>query len=392
MADYAYKLEESEAAARDYRRNQLTGYLNYVSEGRDMPLSAFAERHSGATQAIGYGKSLMVFHMLRRHVGDEAFGAAVRTFYADYRYRSATWSDLVDAVAAQSGEDLDWFVEQWIRQSGAPMLTVSEIQIRPSDGNAVSAVIEQEEPTYRLDVPVEITTALGDTVRQIVECVHPRTRFTLRLDSEPVELRVDPDFDVFRRLHRREIPPVLSQTMGADSVMIIVPSGGPEELRRAYVDLAERWARRDGITVVEEEELLADPGQVRRRVQNAAVWIFGEVSLAGHALARGTEAAELPDVIEPITGSRELPPAAHSLVATVTHPWNPELSWSWLWIADAKDAEAIGRKVPHYGKYSYLVFDGATNVGKGTWARSASPLRIDLEALKPPAATPQSHG
>ena len=41
---------------------------------------------------------------------------------------------------------------------------------------------------------------------------------------------------------------------------------------------------------------------------------------------------------------------------------------------------AIGRKIPHYGKYSYLVFEGETNVGKGVWKAGDSPLARDLES------------
>ena len=37
---------------------------------------------------------------------------------------------------------------------------------------------------------------------------------------------------------------------------------------------------------------------------------------------------------------------------------------------------AIARKIPHYSKYSYLVFEGATNVAKGTWEAGDSPLRV----------------
>jgi hypothetical protein len=40
----------------------------------------------------------------------------------------------------------------------------------------------------------------------------------------------------------------------------------------------------------------------------------------------------------------------------------------------------MGRKLPHYGKYSFLVFEGdePTNIIKGQWAATQSPLRVDL--------------
>jgi hypothetical protein len=41
---------------------------------------------------------------------------------------------------------------------------------------------------------------------------------------------------------------------------------------------------------------------------------------------------------------------------------------------------AIARKIPHYSKYSYLVFEGTTNVAKGTWEAGSSPLRVAFDS------------
>jgi len=38
----------------------------------------------------------------------------------------------------------------------------------------------------------------------------------------------------------------------------------------------------------------------------------------------------------------------------------------------------LGQLIPHYGKYSYLVFQGTHNIAKGQWPTDASPLRIEL--------------
>ena len=48
----------------------------------------------------------------------------------------------------------------------------------------------------------------------------------------------------------------------------------------------------------------------------------------------------------------------------------------------------LGRKLPHYGKYSYLGFEGEepTNVIKGQWPASDSPLRVDLRQTGDSAA------
>jgi hypothetical protein len=48
--------------------------------------------------------------------------------------------------------------------------------------------------------------------------------------------------------------------------------------------------------------------------------------------------------------------------------------------ADATVAAALGRKIPHYSRYSWLLFEGEQNTGKGAWTVLTSPLRRTLEA------------
>ncbi len=66
----------------------------------------------------------------------------------------------------------------------------------------------------------------------------------------------------------------------------------------------------------------------------------------------------------------------------VRHPASAERAIGWLTVDPALLAAlpGLGRKLPHYGKYSYLGFEGAepTNKVKGQWAASDSPLRVDL--------------
>jgi len=45
---------------------------------------------------------------------------------------------------------------------------------------------------------------------------------------------------------------------------------------------------------------------------------------------------------------------------------------------DSESLPRVGQLIPHYGKYSYLVFAGPRNVGKGQWPTTHSPLKKDL--------------
>ena len=45
---------------------------------------------------------------------------------------------------------------------------------------------------------------------------------------------------------------------------------------------------------------------------------------------------------------------------------------------DTESLPRIGQLMPHYGKYSYLVFKGTKNIAKGQWPAKDSPLKIEL--------------
>jgi len=64
---------------------------------------------------------------------------------------------------------------------------------------------------------------------------------------------------------------------------------------------------------------------------------------------------------------------------TTRHPKNPELSWTFIQIDQVDDVPVIGRKLPHYGKYGYLVFEGSQNIYKGEWEVTTSPLIKNLK-------------
>ena len=55
---------------------------------------------------------------------------------------------------------------------------------------------------------------------------------------------------------------------------------------------------------------------------------------------------------------------------TLPHPHDPKRSATWIITDNPESISGLIRKLPHYGKYGYLVFEGQrtpTNVLKGTW-------------------------
>ena len=248
VADYHYKVLESPEAAAEYRREAARDFTNYVSEpGRDFPLAEFTERSTPATRAIGYGKSMMVFHMVERRIGKEHFDAALRRMYAEKKFEAASWQDWRAMFSREAGEDLTGFFEQWVKRDGAPRLSLAGVALAEEDGAAekrwkVSGRIVQDGGLWRLGVPLAFQA--GERVeRRTVDSVEAASEFAVELPFRPETLRADPEQDLFRRLDPAEMPPVLSLLLGDPKTLFVVDDGAAKEVTAAYREVASTLTR-----------------------------------------------------------------------------------------------------------------------------------------------------
>ncbi len=114
-------------------------------------------RGEGRTfRALVYNKGAMVLHMLRRLLGDEAFFAGLRDFYATYRYSKAGTDDFRVSMEKASHRELSRFFERWIYGSGIPTVQVTST----ATGNALKVRLEQKGDIY--DLPLTLTVNYTD--------------------------------------------------------------------------------------------------------------------------------------------------------------------------------------------------------------------------------------
>jgi hypothetical protein len=107
-------------------------------------------------RALVYNKGASVLHMLRRLVGDEAFFAGLREFYAEHRYRKAGTDDLQRAMEKASGLRLERFFERWIFDVTLP-------RVRFTTATTESElIVRYEQAGDVFDVPVTATVQYTD--------------------------------------------------------------------------------------------------------------------------------------------------------------------------------------------------------------------------------------
>jgi hypothetical protein len=319
---------------------------------------------------------MMVFHMLRRRLGDDGFRTWAARFYLEYRGKQASFAEVRRSLEASAGQDLGRFFADHIEKPGAARLQASLSDLRESAGGGfdVSLVVEQKQPgpPLQLDVPVVVQT-LGKPVTTTVRLEGGLAGATVRTEAEPVALHVDPSFDVFRLLDPRETPPSIGQIFGEPAILAVLPSKAPAAEQEAWRQLVLGWKSES-----HEPEVRTD-ADVAALPKDRAVWLLGrENALAARLFASGTDytLAE-----RTLTVDREsMPLDGHVGVIVRRHPGTLERAIGWIFADRLAALPGLGRKLPHYGKYSYLGFEGdePVNVLKGQWTATDSPLRVDL--------------
>src|SRR6185503_2396443 len=116
--------EGADEAAWD-RRQEANSYFgedaryrrSIVNYRYDDPEVMF-DRHS-------YPKGGRVLHMLRGELGDELFWRAIRRYCEVNQHRTVETADLRIAVADATGQELNWFFDQWVHHGGHPEFAIT---------------------------------------------------------------------------------------------------------------------------------------------------------------------------------------------------------------------------------------------------------------------------
>ncbi len=380
LADHLIK--EQRGAAVEYRRSVLQKYTNYVTANKekDFPLTQFRSRHSAVTEAVGYGKTMMLFHMVRQQLGDQAFVKALHQFYRKYKFKVASFDDVKTVFNNVTDDSLEPMFEQWVKRTGSPSLRVHQAVSKPKgDGYVLSAIIEQtqEEKPYRLKLPIAVRMeGVANAFQTSVDIDARQYNLELNFPMRPLQLDVDPEFDIFRTLGHNESPPALSQVFGAERALVVLPASASESIRLGYQNLAKGWQKGRSVNMEiklddELDELPAD----------RAIWLFGWenrfLPVINKALSDYNFAGMESGVS--IEGT-EMKYDQHSTVVMARHPSNSAHALAWLATDNVAAMPRLGRKLPHYNKYSYLGFTGdePTNVLKGQWPVVNSPMSIAI--------------
>jgi len=87
--------------------------------------------------AIVYAKGARLLRMIQQHIGEDAFRAGLKRYFADHAYGNTVGNDLWQALEDASGEQVTDIMNTWISQSGYPVVNVTR------DGENITLTQEQ---------------------------------------------------------------------------------------------------------------------------------------------------------------------------------------------------------------------------------------------------------
>ena len=119
--EHKYGIDEA-----DYHLfNEQSGYLSSTQGNNVHPLIYHGyEDKEDMFDAHSYNKGGAVLHMLRNYIGDEAFWAGLTKYLKDNAFQAVEVHDLRLAYESVTGEDLNWFFEQWYMSEGHPQMNI----------------------------------------------------------------------------------------------------------------------------------------------------------------------------------------------------------------------------------------------------------------------------
>lgn len=196
FANYSEYLWGEYKYGRDYadfhRQEELSGYLRQAAKSQ-FPIVRFNYNHRmDMFDAHSYNKGGLVLHMLRKQIGDEAFFESLRHYLHKNEYSAAEIHELRLSFEEITGQDLNWFFNQWFLSPGHPSFHISKTF---EEGQLTVSILQQQDslytPYFRIPTDLEVLMANGDKKIFPIEVQGKETIVNLEMDNAPQYVILD---------------------------------------------------------------------------------------------------------------------------------------------------------------------------------------------------------
>lgn len=160
-------------ADHEYRRaRNITGgtgalehnYVNGVYQGIDTTMDVTREQEAAVqwdfNNIVEHGKSIAFLNALESVIGTETFAKVYRRSLKAYAGKQLGWREFQRLAEIESGQDLDWFFEEWVRSSANAAYGVAGQGCSPA-GNGFDCTVRVER-LGKMQMPVSVAARFND--------------------------------------------------------------------------------------------------------------------------------------------------------------------------------------------------------------------------------------
>ncbi|MCE6992402.1 M1 family aminopeptidase [Dyadobacter sp. CY323] len=138
---------------------EMKAYMLESETKQEPMIRYFYKDRENMFDSHSYAKGGRILHMLRNYVGDDAFFAALQDYLKTHAFGTAEIDDLRESFEKITGQDLNWFFDQWFHRPGHPALKVQQDYVAAT--GKVTLKVRQTQDTlattvYRLPLKVDV--------------------------------------------------------------------------------------------------------------------------------------------------------------------------------------------------------------------------------------------
>jgi aminopeptidase N len=284
---YAYLYKEHHEGDDAFRYQMRAAHNDVVNgdnaEPRPMVVDFF-NRADARNNAHVYVKGASLLHMLRFLLGDALYHETIRHYGEAHRFDVVETQDLMRAVKDVTGENLDWFFEQWAFLAGHPKFKVTQSWDKAA--SVLHLKVEQKQqtgglvPVFRVPVDIEVTWDGGSRVHRVT-VEDAEEDYYFHVPAEPTMVVFDKGDWILKTLDfPKNVPDLIYELQHGDYMTRV----------RAAEALGAKGSDARAVPALREALLAGGHYGLRREAALALGRIGSEPALA--ALAEGLEAAE----------------------------------------------------------------------------------------------------
>lgn len=185
--------KEGKDAADEHHFQDMQGYMMQPgNDKKDLVRYHYASQED-MFDGVSYNKGGRILNMLRNYVGDDAFYKSLNHYLNARKFKTGEAAQLRLSFEEITGQDLNWFFNQWYYGSGHPKIKID--YAFDDAAGMVKVIIEQTQKTDKVfKLPVAIDIYQGATKqRHKVWIENKSDTFSFAYSKRPDLVNVDAD-------------------------------------------------------------------------------------------------------------------------------------------------------------------------------------------------------